>query len=79
VTVEPATEKRIFDKLETISTDVATTATSIAVVEAKLPAMHDRGVGLDKRLRSVEARIWYAMGAVGLLAVVPQVIQRLAA
>lgn len=58
---------RIFEKLDEIGTD-------LAVVKSKMPDMNAHLNDHEKRIRSLESRLWYAMGAIGLLAfVVPLV------
>ena len=66
----PTPTERIFDKLDEIGTD-------LAVVKSKLPTITDQALDHEKRLRSLEARLWYAVGAVGLIVVAQPIILRL--
>lgn len=60
---------RIYDKLDEIGQDVA-------VVKSQLPPLGSRLDDHEKRLRSLEARVWYAFGAVAVVALVaPLVVQ----
>lgn len=59
----PTPTERIFSKLEEIGTD-------LAVVKSKLPPISEQAFDHEKRLRSLEERLWYAIGGVALLAFV---------
>lgn len=51
---------RIFEKLDAISTDVA-------VVKSQMPEVRQRAEDHESRIRSLEARLWAAVGVVTLL------------
>jgi hypothetical protein len=48
----------------------------LAVVKSKLPDMAAQSQDHEKRIRSLEARLWYATGVLGLLAIaIPLVVE----
>jgi len=74
-----ATEREIFQELKLISIEVAAISTSVAVIKSQLPAERDRFDGHERRanaafddhearLRRVETRMWYAVGAMAFFA-----------
>lgn len=60
---------RVLDKLEEISSD-------LAVVKSKLPDMAASLNDHEKRIRSMEARLWYATGVVGFIAIAAPVVSK---
>ncbi len=60
MTMSEEAEARIFEKLETIGTDVA-------VIKSQLNPLVAQLADHEKRLRSIEARVWSAVGVLGLL------------
>jgi hypothetical protein len=56
-----ATNEQVLGKLNDIGTDVA-------VIKDRLPTIAQQLTDHERRLRSLEARTWYAFGAVALLA-----------
>lgn len=52
--------RRIFEKLDAIGTDVA-------VVKSQMPGVQQRAEDHEQRIRSLEARLWAAVGVVTLL------------
>ena len=61
--------ERVLEKLDDLGTDVA-------VIKSSLPNLTQQIADHERRLRSLEARTWYGLGAVGIVAfVVPVVIR----
>jgi len=56
-----ATNEQVLDKLEKVGTDVA-------VIKDRLPTIAQQLSDHERRLRSLEARTWYAFGGLALLA-----------
>ena len=56
-----ATNEQVLGKLNDIGTDVA-------VIKDRLPTIAQQLTDHERRLRSLEARTWYAFGGLALLA-----------
>lgn len=63
----PTQNERVIEKLDEIGT-------AVAVIKSQLPTITQVATDHEARLRSLEARLWYAMGAIGLLAFVVPLI-----
>jgi quinol-cytochrome oxidoreductase complex cytochrome b subunit len=59
--VNVATTGQVLDKLNEVGTDVA-------VIKDRLPTIAQQLSDHERRLRSLEARTWYAFGGLALLA-----------
>lgn len=59
--VSDSDSSRIFEKLDAIGNDVA-------VLKSQIPSVGSQLADHESRLRSLEARLWYAIGAVGFIA-----------
>lgn len=59
---------RIFAKLDEIGKAVTSTQVDVAVLSSQMPVANSRLDEFALRIRSLENRLWSAVGALGLLA-----------
>jgi len=72
----PTPTDRVLNKLDELSAAQSRQSEDIAVIKTSLPNFSQQLGDHEKRLRSVEARLWYATGVVGLLAVAAPLVSK---
>lgn len=73
----PTPTDRVLDKLDELSDAQSRQGEDVAVIKSSLPGLSTQLLDHERRLRSLEARLWYALGALALIAFALPVVIKL--